>query len=40
MLDSIVEAESARPFDELRALSEVEGLTLEATRSGSLNSGI
>jgi hypothetical protein len=33
-LDSAVEAEATRPFDKLRAPSEVEGLTLAATRSG------
>jgi hypothetical protein len=40
-LDSAVEAESTRPFDKLILLvsrtSKVEGLTLAATRSGSLN---
>jgi hypothetical protein len=47
-LSFAVEAESARPFDgfdkltasRLRAPSEVEGLALAATRSGSLNCGI
>jgi hypothetical protein len=38
--DSAVEAESTRRFDKLKAPSEVEGLTLAATRSRSLNCGI
>jgi lysine 2,3-aminomutase len=36
-LDSAVEAESTRSFDKLSAPSKVEGLTLAAAKSGSLN---
>jgi hypothetical protein len=39
-LNSAVETESTRRFDKLKAPSEVEGLTLAATRSRGLNCGI